>query len=140
MELEKWGLGPRDLTANVNFFSRVTVGEDGGMTFHPRNSMSRSHVELRAEMNVLVVLNTCQHPLDPNPRYEPKPVRLSVRKARPAGAPILAGGFVRKIARVCSHREVLCMSALLVESERDAGNATYRSVVAGGRIVDSRNP
>ena len=25
VELEKWGLGPRDLTANVNFFSRVTV-------------------------------------------------------------------------------------------------------------------
>ena len=55
VEMEKWGLGPRDLTANVNFFSRVTVDEDGGMTFHPRNSMSRSHVELRAEMNVLVV-------------------------------------------------------------------------------------
>jgi len=48
--------------------------------------MSRSHVELRAEMNVLVVLNTCQHPLDPNPKYEPKPVRLSIRKARPTGA------------------------------------------------------
>ena len=25
-------------------------------------------------MNVLVVLNTCQHPLDPNPAYAPKPV------------------------------------------------------------------
>jgi urea carboxylase-associated protein 2 len=83
VELEKWGLGPRDLAANVNFFSRVTVDENGGMTFHPRNSMSRSHVELRAEMNVLVILNTCQHPLDPNPKYEPKPVRLSVRKSRP---------------------------------------------------------
>jgi urea carboxylase-associated protein 2 len=86
VELEKWGLGPRDLAANVNFFSRVTVDDEGGMTFHPRNSMSRSHVELRAEMNVLVVLNTCQHPLDTNPKYEPKPVRLSVRKARPVSA------------------------------------------------------
>jgi urea carboxylase-associated protein 2 len=86
VELEKWGLGPRDLAANVNFFSRVTVSEDGSMTFHPRNSMSRSHVELRAEMNVLVVLNTCPHPLDPNPKYDPKPVRLSIRKARPTGA------------------------------------------------------
>ena len=86
VELEKWGLGPRDLTANVNFFSRVTVGDDGSMKFHPRNSMSRSHVELRAEMNVLVILNTCPHPLDVNPKYEPKPVRLSIRKARPADA------------------------------------------------------
>jgi len=85
IELEKWGLGPRDLTANVNFFSRVTVDQNGCMGFDPRNSMSRSHVELRAEMNVLVILNTCQHPLDPNPKYDPKPVRLSIRKAAPAG-------------------------------------------------------
>ena len=36
-------------------------------------------------MNVLAILNTCQHPLDPNPQYEPKPVQLSIRKvARPA--------------------------------------------------------
>ena len=67
------------------------------MMFHPRNSMSRSHVELRAEMNVLIILNTCQHPLDPNPKYEPKPVRLSVRKARPEARPIPAGASVRKI-------------------------------------------
>jgi urea carboxylase-associated protein 2 len=86
IELEKWGLGPRDLTANVNFFSRVTVDENGCMKFDARNSMSRSHLELRAEMNVLVILNTCQHPLDPNSRYEPKPVRLSIRKAPPVDA------------------------------------------------------
>jgi urea carboxylase-associated protein 2 len=80
-ELEKWGLGPRDMTCNVNFFSRVTVDDTGGMTFHPRNSNPRAQMELRAEMNVLAILNTCPHPLDPNPRYEPKPVRLSIRKA-----------------------------------------------------------
>jgi uncharacterized protein YcgI (DUF1989 family) len=38
-------------------------------------------VELRAEMNVLFILNTCQHPLDPNPKYDPKPVHLWIRKA-----------------------------------------------------------
>lgn len=86
IELEKWGLGPRDFNANVNLFSRVTVGDNGCMTFHPRNSMARSHVELRAEMNVLLILNTCPHPLDPNPKYEPKPVRLSIRKSSLPGA------------------------------------------------------
>jgi hypothetical protein len=86
IELEKWGLGPRDLTPNVNFFSRVTVSEEGCMLFHPGNSLPRSSVELRAEMNVLTILNTCPHPLDPNPRYEPKAVRISVRKATPPAA------------------------------------------------------
>jgi uncharacterized protein YcgI (DUF1989 family) len=37
-------------------------------------------------MNVLVVLNTCQHPLDPNPKYAPKPVKLTVLQTPPPGA------------------------------------------------------
>lgn len=86
IELEKWGLGARDVTASVNFFSRVTVGDDGGITFVPGNSLPGSYVELRAEMNVLTILNTCQHPLDPNPRYQPRPVHLSIRAAAPVGA------------------------------------------------------
>jgi hypothetical protein len=36
-------------------------------------------------MNVLVVLNTCQHPLDPSPNYAPKPVHLSIRSVPAAG-------------------------------------------------------
>jgi uncharacterized protein YcgI (DUF1989 family) len=85
VELGKWGLGPRDLMPNVNFFSRVTVGEDGGMQCEPGNSRPGASVELRAEMNVLVILNTCQHPLDPNPKYAPKPVQLSIRRVPAAG-------------------------------------------------------
>jgi urea carboxylase-associated protein 2 len=86
VELAKWGLGPRDLTANVNFFSRVDVDAEGHMSFHADNSPPGAFVELRAEMNVLVILNTCQHPLDPNPSYAPKPVGLSVRRV-PAPGP-----------------------------------------------------
>ena len=86
IEMGKWGLGPRDLTANVNFFSHVDVAEDGSVSFGPDNSKAGDFVELRAEMNILVILNTCPHPLDPNPRYEPKPVRLSVRRVPVPGA------------------------------------------------------
>ncbi|HKV61742.1 MAG TPA: urea amidolyase associated protein UAAP1 [Candidatus Acidoferrum sp.] len=78
IEMAKWGLDARDLTANVNFFSRVDVAEDGSMSFAAGNSKAGDFVELRAEMNVLVILNTCQHPLDPNLRYEPKPVKVSI--------------------------------------------------------------
>jgi urea carboxylase-associated protein 2 len=85
VELGKCGLGPRDLIANVNFFSRVDVADDGGMTFHAENSQAGAYVELRAEMNVLAVLNTCQHPMDPNPKYEPQAVQLSIRQVPPAG-------------------------------------------------------
>jgi uncharacterized protein len=83
IELAKWGLGARDLAANINFFSRVDVADNGAMTFHPRNSAAGDYVELRAEMNVLAIINTCQHPLDPAPAYAPKPVHLSLRKVPP---------------------------------------------------------
>jgi urea carboxylase-associated protein 2 len=83
IELEKWGLGPRDLTPNINFFSLLRVSGDGSIAYQSSSSGPGSFVELRAEMNVLTILNTCQHPLDPNPKYQPKPVRLSIRSVPP---------------------------------------------------------
>jgi uncharacterized protein YcgI (DUF1989 family) len=81
IELEKWGLGPRDLVANMNFFSRVDVANDGSMSYHEGNSAAGSSIELRAEMNVLTILNTCPHPLSEG---SAKPVKVSVQKV---GAP-----------------------------------------------------
>ena len=85
IELGKWGLGPRDFTDNVNFFSKVEVDASGSMKFVPGNSKAGSSVDLRAEMNVLTILNTCQHPLDPNPKYEPKAVKLELRRVQSPG-------------------------------------------------------
>ena len=86
IELEKFGLTLRDLPFNVNFFSKVVVQEDGSLEYVPGNSQPGHYVELRAEMNVLVVLDTCQHPLDPDPGYRPKPVLLSIHRVAPAAA------------------------------------------------------
>ena len=35
-ELGKYGLGKRDLIANINFFSRIAVGDGGALEFDPR--------------------------------------------------------------------------------------------------------
>lgn len=86
IEIAKYGMNERDLMANVNFFSKVEVRDDGSLHFVPGHSSSGAFVELRAEMNTLVVLNTCQHPLDPSPAYSPKPVHLSIRSV-PAPGP-----------------------------------------------------
>ncbi len=85
-ELAKYGLGVRDLQANVNFFSKVEASADGAITFVEGNSKAGARVALRSEMNTLVILNACQHPLDPSPRYDAKPVRLVLRDTGPAGA------------------------------------------------------
>ena len=84
-ELGKYGLGERDLAMNVNFFQKVTAGEDGRLRYAPANSHPGATVDLRAEMNTLVVLNTCVHPLDPSPVYSPKPVKLVVYTSPPPG-------------------------------------------------------
>ncbi len=77
IELGKWGLGKRDIVANVNFFSKVSADSEGKLIFHPGNSSAGDFVDLRFEMNTLVVLSACPHPLDPNPAYQPRPVRLA---------------------------------------------------------------
>jgi urea carboxylase-associated protein 2 len=83
IELAKYGLAERDMAAPVNFFSKVVVDDAGDMQFVPGHSTRGAFVVLRAEMNVLAILNTCQHPLDPNPAYAPKPVHLSIRGVDP---------------------------------------------------------
>ncbi|MFH2140437.1 MAG: urea amidolyase associated protein UAAP1 [Pseudomonadota bacterium] len=76
IELGKWGLGKRDIVPNVNFFSKVSADDAGGMLYAVNHSQAGGYVELRFEMDVLVVLSATQHPLDPNPEYAPKPVLL----------------------------------------------------------------
>jgi len=79
-ELGKHGLGLRDLSPNVNFFSKVAVRDDGSMEFVSTPTAGDT-VTLRAEMNLLVILDTGQHPLDPNPDYAPKPLKFSIHNA-----------------------------------------------------------
>jgi urea carboxylase-associated protein 2 len=83
IELAKWGLGERDLVPNLNLFSKVVADDAGQLTFVPGHSKAGDHVDLRLEMNTLVVLNACQHPLDPDARYHPRNVKLEVFTAAP---------------------------------------------------------
>ena len=83
VELGKWGLGLSDLLMTLNLFSRVDVTDAGALSFVPGNSKAGDYVELYAPMNTLVVLTAIQHPLDPNPEYAPKPVRLTLAAADP---------------------------------------------------------
>lgn len=77
VELGKYGLGKRDLGPTVNFFSKVTADEESKLRFHVGHATPGSFIDLRFEMNTLVCLSTAPHPLDPNPAYAPKPVRIA---------------------------------------------------------------
>jgi uncharacterized protein len=86
IELAKWGLGPRDLVPNLNLFSKVVADDAGRLTFVPGHSPAGGRIELRFELSTLVVLNTCPHPLDPDPQFHPRPVRLEVFAGPPPAA------------------------------------------------------
>ncbi len=76
IELGKWGLGKRDIVPNINFFSKVSADESGNLHYASNHSKAGAFVDVRFDMDVLLVVSACQHPLDPNPQYAPKPVTL----------------------------------------------------------------
>jgi urea carboxylase-associated protein 2 len=84
-ELGKYGLGKRDLIANINFFSRVSPDEGGALRFHESHCRAGDYVDLRFEMNTLLILASVPHPLDPLPQYRPRPIELRASSSGPAG-------------------------------------------------------
>ena len=85
VELAKHGLGRRDLVANCNLFTKVAVGDEGALEFVAGNSRAGASVTLRFELDVLVVLCSAPHPLDPIPQWTPRPVRLELDAVPVAG-------------------------------------------------------
>jgi urea carboxylase-associated protein 2 len=86
VELAKWGLDRRDVVANVNFFSKAVADEAGRLYFDASHRAPGQHVDVRFEMNVLVVLSAAPHPLDPATSYAPGPVKLTAWRSGTAGA------------------------------------------------------
>lgn len=86
IELAKHGLGRRDFIETVNFFSKVAVDGDGNLGYVGSHSKAGDFVELRAEMNTLLVLDTGMHPLNPASTYQARPVRVSIHPCAPAAA------------------------------------------------------
>jgi urea carboxylase-associated protein 2 len=86
VELAKHGLGPRDLVANVNLFTKVAVADDGSFAFASGNSAAGAEVTLRFELDTLVVLCGVPHPLDPAAEWSPRPVGLRIEAVDAAAA------------------------------------------------------
>ena len=83
VELAKYGLTRRDIPANVNFFSCVKPGDAGELEYVSNHSSAGDSVDLRFEMDTLVVMHTCPHPMNPSEEYPANPVAYELRKANP---------------------------------------------------------
>lgn len=86
IEIGKYGLTRRDLVAPVNFFSKVSVDEEGRFRFHEGHARAGDAVDLRLDMDVIVVVSSAPHPLDPRPAYDPGLVGVTAWHSGPAPA------------------------------------------------------
>jgi urea carboxylase-associated protein 1 len=74
-------LEKRDLTANINFFMNVPVTPTGQLTFADGVSDAGKYVELRAEMDTLIVISNCPQLNNPCNAYNPTPIQVLIWKA-----------------------------------------------------------
>lgn len=72
------GMDKRDLTSNVNFFMNVPVTRHGELTFADGISAPGKYVEMRAEMDVFVLISNCPQLNNPCNAYNPTPVQLLI--------------------------------------------------------------
>lgn len=75
------GRGKRDIVSNINFFMNVPVEEDGTLGIVDGISAPGLTVDLRAEMNVIVVVSNCPQINNPCNGFNPTPVRMIVAAA-----------------------------------------------------------
>ncbi len=75
---EQLGMSKRDLPGNINFFMNVPVTEQGELEFVDGISAPGKYVEMRAEMDVLVLISNCPQLNNPCNAYNPTPVRLLI--------------------------------------------------------------
>jgi len=153
VEAGKYGLGRRDLAANVNWFSKVGIADDGTMTFHPNHTKPGDAVALRFEMDTLVLLHTCAHPLDTSPTYPRRPVRYQLSQAEPVAPDDYCRNFRPENWRGFENNRLYHLEPPLpgaapelprpsedappldaptLESARSADDAVYRQVVPAG--------
>ena len=82
--LVKHGLSRRDIAPNLNLFKGVTIGADGAIELDEVPGVAGTHIELRAEMNLIVTVVNVAHVLDRRPTYTVTPVRITAWSGEPA--------------------------------------------------------
>jgi urea carboxylase-associated protein 2 len=73
----KLGLDRRDIPSALTLFAPVRVDAEGNFIWRDELRVAGDYVELRAEMDLIIALSNCPHPLDPSPDYAPQPVTVT---------------------------------------------------------------
>lgn len=77
-ENEQFAMSKRDITHNINFFMNVPVTAEGGLTFEDGISAPGKYVELRAAMDVIILISNCPQLNNPCNGYNPTPIEVLI--------------------------------------------------------------
>lgn len=95
----KYGLSRRDLAPCITFFAPVSTDAEGRFVWNEDVLQNGDFVDLRAEMNLLIAVSNCPHPLAPGASYAPSDVEAIVWQAAPAQADDLCRSLSAEASR-----------------------------------------
>ena len=74
----RYGRGKRDMVSNINWFMNVPVEADGTLGIVDGISAPGLFVDMRAEMDLVVVVSNCPQVNNPCNGFNPTPVRMVI--------------------------------------------------------------
>lgn len=74
----RYGRGKRDVVSNINWFMNVPVEADGSLGIVDGISAPGLYVDMRAEMDLVVVVSNCPQINNPCNGFNPTPVRMVI--------------------------------------------------------------
>ncbi|MEM7376606.1 MAG: urea amidolyase associated protein UAAP2 [Pseudomonadota bacterium] len=77
-EHPEFGIHKRDIGHNINFFMNVPITPDGGLSFQDGLSGPGKYVEMRAEMDVVILISNCPQLNNPCSGFNPTPIDVLV--------------------------------------------------------------
>jgi len=77
-EHPEFDLDKRDISHNINFFMNVPVTRAGGLTFEDGISAPGKYVEMKAHMDLIVLISNCPQLNNPCNGYNPTPIEVLV--------------------------------------------------------------
>ena len=73
-----FGISKRDIHHNIDFFMNVPVTADGGLTCEDGISAAGKYVELKAKMDIVMLISNCPQLNNPCNGYNPTPIEVIV--------------------------------------------------------------
>ena len=81
--LRPWGIDWKDIPYNINLFMNVPIGADFSVSIQAPLSRAGDHIDLRADMDVLVGLSNCPQIFNPCNNFRLKPLKVTIYEPAP---------------------------------------------------------